>query len=303
MPETGTNHYISSDNAVNGIRSVRMDDNEENDDDEEFGRFEFDGDTKNNSSNTKPLNNQMLNSRNSKAMSINDAINHEQVASTVRNDDRASNNLGGKETKAVSCLRLVVLAVLVASATCTAIAVYFYTRNSELRDFESKFYSDVEHIIHGVGHSLYVTLGAIDSYVLHVLSQAHDTNQQFPFVTTPHTHVGMAKLGSIARTFMIQQAHFVSPQQRIEWENYTANNNQWINDSIEQQNSDINDATLSIDLIQNISAQMNERNIHSYNGPSSSDNPYLPTWQCFPIIPGKPFHDDSRHFQNKGRLN
>jgi hypothetical protein len=291
MTETGTKHY-NGNNHVNGLRSVRLGDGDYADDhdDEEFGRFKFD-------ETNKPLNNRMINPINSKTTSTNNTFDHERITTSNHNDDQTRNNLGGKETKAVSCLRLAVLAVLVVSATCTAIAVYYYTRNSELRAFESEFYSDAENIIHGAGHSLYVTLGSIDSYVLHVVTQAHDTNQQFPFVTTPDAHVHMSKLGSIGRAIIMQQAHFVSQQQRIEWENYTANNNQWVNDSILQQNSNINNSTFYIDSIKNLSTRMDERTIHSYNGTSSKHGHYLPTWQCFPIIPGKPsvmIHNNSK---------
>ena len=292
MTETGTNG--DSHKTVNGVYSTGLDEDDDNDDDEEFGRFEVNDNHKSNIYNTNKLQtsntNKLFSTMNGKAAkSIDHSLDHERTITSNPTDEAKQNNFGVKETKAVSCLRLVVLAVLVVSATCTAIAVYFYTRNSELRAFESEFYSDAENLIHGAGHSLYVTLGAMDSYVLHVVSQARDTNQQFPFVTTPDNHVHMAKLGSIGNTIMMQQAHFVSSQQRMEWENYTAHNNQWISDSIQQYNSDIDNSTLQIDPMHVISAQMNENTIHTYDGPSINDGPFLPTWQCYPIIPGKSF--------------
>lgn len=285
MTETGKNQYENSN--ANGVHHKTDTLNNDDENDEEFGRFELPVDSSGNYVNKTPrtLTNKILTTgtMNSKMKSTNNTLDHENLITENRSDDHGNHNLGGKETKAVSFLRLVVLAVLVVSATCTAIAVYFYTRNSELRSFESEFYADAENIIHGVGNALYVTLGAIDSYVLHVISQAHDTNQEFPFVTIPDTHVHMAKLGSIGRTIMMQQAHFVSSQQRIEWENYTAHNNQWINNSLQQHNTDLHDTTNSV---QNISTSNTETKIHSYDGPSINDGPYLPTWQCHPIIPG-----------------
>jgi hypothetical protein len=291
---TGTNHYISRNTDNNhhhagndNLSSIRLDEDDDDDennniinDDKEFGRFEIDE--------TKQLH-RFNNGIHTEPTSIHRHERKRTTSTTNHNDGRSSNHhLGGKETKAVSLLRLVVLAVLVVSATCTAIAVYFYTRNSELRSFEMDFYSDAENIIHGAGHSLYITLSAIDSYAAYVMSQARATNQSFPFVTTSDAHIHMAKLGSIGHTQMIQQAHFVSSsQQRIEWENYTTNNNQWINDSIQQQNSDTNNATLYIDPIQNFSSLVNEGMIHTYDGPSSNNALYLPTWQSFPIVPGK----------------
>ena len=281
MTDTWTSHNSSGN--MNGVRSNALLKNDDDENDEEFGRFE-DG-----SSLTANIHQAPPSSTHHRAVtgttsktempatnsSVDSTFDPEQRQVTMsRNDDPDSPNLGGNETRAVSCLRLMVLAVLVVSATCTAIAVYFYTRNSELRLFESEFYADAEKIIHSVSNSIHVTLGTIDAYASFVVQVAHDSNQQFPFVTIPFAHIQMDKLASIGRTVMMQQAHFVSSEQRTEWENYASNNSQWIYDSLQEQET------------QNASTSGIEKMIHNYNGTSTNTGPYLPTWQSQHIIPG-----------------
>jgi hypothetical protein len=62
------------------------------------------------------------------------------------------------ESKAVSYLRMCVLAVLVASAAAVAITVYYYTVNSELDAFEASFSDDATKVIEAVSVSLYISL-------------------------------------------------------------------------------------------------------------------------------------------------
>jgi hypothetical protein len=216
-------------------------------------------------------------------------INHEGSVTNRSGTVPHRKGLGGKETKAVSFLRLVVLAVLVVSATCTAIAVYFYTRNSELRSFKDSYLDDASHLTRGFGKSLYVMMGAIDSYALHLVTDAHDTKQVFPFVTVPNAPLHFSKLDSIASTIMVQQAYFVTSEQRMEWENYTDNNNQWINQDILLQNHDVDFSVNSTDLTPTTMNRTVESSIHNSDGPSIGNGPFLPTWQCYPIIPGKTF--------------
>jgi hypothetical protein len=200
-------------------------------------------------------------------------------------------NLGLKETKAVSCLRLIVLAVLVTSATCTAIAVYYYTLNSEIAAFENSYYDDADHVIHGVGTALYVTLGAMDTYIAELIGHANDTGQEWPFVTIHDTPVHLAKLSSTSKAVFAQQSHFVTAAQRQEWENYTSYKSDWMEFAQKVQQVDPNLAHISLYFPERDGGgeasitHLNQSVIHSFQGPATGTGPFLPTWLSYPILP------------------
>jgi hypothetical protein len=227
----------------------------------------------------------ITNSGTTTALTASDRMNHEQnpTSRTVKRNPV----IGGTETKAVSCLRLVLLAVLVVSATCTAIAVYFYTRNAEIHAFETAYYNDANNILLSVCNALYLTLSAVDSYVVYVVTNAHQTNQKFPFFTGYDSSLYLSQLGSIGRTVLAHHAHFVTDKQRTEWETYTQNNTEWILRSVELQQFDDRYISFPVDSVPNLTNRTIEKTIHNYDGPSKGKGPFLPTWQSYPIIPSK----------------
>lgn len=200
--------------------------------------------------------------------------------SALHEADDSAEAFANRESRAVSWLRLVVLAVLVTCAACTAVAVYYYTRNSEYQAFEASFVSDAAKVMEAVGATLYVSLGAVDSYVVGMVSLARATNQSWPFVTVPDAAVRFAKLRSLSKAVVVQQAHFVTLAQRPEWENYTLTHDQWAADALKVQKTDKNYHGRLYD------SYLPDGTIHSYRGPSEGEGPFLPTWQSSPVVPG-----------------
>jgi hypothetical protein len=208
-----------------------------------------------------------------------------------KNPHEGNPNLGLKETKAVSCLRLVVLAVLVTSATCTAIAVYYYTRNSEISAFEESYYDDADHVVRGVGMALYVTLGAMDTYIAELIGNSNATGPEWPFVTIYDAPLHLAKLASTSKAIFMQQSHFVTAAQRQEWENYTSYESDWMEfaQQVQQVDPNLEHVTLyDPDRDERGGASISHLNqsvIHNFNGPAAGSGPFLPTWLSYPILP------------------
>jgi hypothetical protein len=184
------------------------------------------------------------------------------------------------ESRAVSYLRLCVLAVLVASAAAVSIGVYFYTLNSELASFEASFSDDATKVMEAVSSSLYITLEAADSYLVNTVSHARSIDQQWPFVTLPDLAVRLAKLRSLSKAVVVQQSHFVTAAQREEWENYTLTHDGWAQEALDIQKTDKNYHGAVYD------SYIPERVIRTYTGPSEGPGPFLPTWQSSPVVPG-----------------
>jgi hypothetical protein len=195
--------------------------------------------------------------------------------------ERDESAFADRESKVVSLLRLTVLSVLVASAVCTAVAVFFYTRNSEMKAFRTSFADDSQNIVEAIGAALYLSLGTMDSYITTIVSVARATNQTWPFVTIPDAAVHLAKLRSLSKAILVNQASFVTADQKEEWEDYASKHDQWAHDALRLQKTDKNyDGA-------NFESFVPDREISSYKGLSAGLGPFLPSWHAYPFIPGK----------------
>jgi hypothetical protein len=188
--------------------------------------------------------------------------------------------LAQRETRAIAWFRLVVLSVLVASMTGTATAIYLFLRDSEMDAFRASFINDSNNIIEAVAETLYTSLGAVDGYLVSLVSLARATNQTWPFVTVPDASVRLAKLRSLSKAVSVQQAHFVTEEQKIDWINYTQTHNQWATDALRIQKTDKNYHGPAYESFKHPTA------LRSYKGDVVGEGSFLPTWLSSPFIPG-----------------
>jgi hypothetical protein len=131
-------------------------------------------------------------------------------------------------TRAIHWLRALVLGVLVLSTIGIALSVYFYLRNSEKNEFEKQFDDYATKVLGHLGKSLGLTLGAVDSMVLNIVSNVESIEKTWPFVTIPDFGVRAAKVLSLSDAIFLQFYPLVSNDERKRWENYTASHNQWV---------------------------------------------------------------------------
>jgi class 3 adenylate cyclase len=185
------------------------------------------------------------------------------------------------ENNLVFWLRMIVLAVLVASALSVALVVYFYTSGSEKDDFEQQFISDSLKVFEAVGTSLDLTIGAADSFIVKVVSYAKYSNSTWPFVTVPDFAVQVAKLLGSSAAIHCNVYPLVSKNQRAAWEQYSLLNDAWVEDGISTQARNKNYdgpiltdyGTLGI--------------IHDNVGvvAETDPGPFMPVWQSSPVVP------------------
>lgn len=136
------------------------------------------------------------------------------------------------ETKAVLHLKFVVLIVLVCSAICVAVIVYKYTAGSEESLFEYQFRDDSSKVLEAIGSSLDKTLGTFDSLAVTLVSSARAANESWPFVTLPDFGVRVSKLLPLSNAVSINVLPVVTPGQRLAWEEYSLQNDRWVNESV-----------------------------------------------------------------------
>lgn len=91
------------------------------------------------------------------------------------------------ETKVVGCFRLAVFAILAVSMALVGYFVYTYISGSEQAQFEDDFHGDANKVFESIGKSLDVTIGAVDAFVVSLISYSHLTDSSWPFVTMPGT--------------------------------------------------------------------------------------------------------------------
>jgi hypothetical protein len=118
------------------------------------------------------------------------------------------------------------------SASTIASGVYIYIKRSETSQFEAKFNNDAAKVLGGIGSSLHRTLGLLDSLAVTYVSHARSQNDTWPFVTVPDFGARMAKVLPLTDAFFIGMAPLVHPENRKDWEAYSVENDEWVNQSI-----------------------------------------------------------------------
>jgi hypothetical protein len=184
-----------------------------------------------------------------------------------------------EEDKAVFRLKLLVLTVLVLSTIGVALVVYLYTSGAEKNDFEAQFTGDSTKIFESIGSTLELTLGAVDSFLVGLVSFARFTNATWPHVTLPDYAVRVAKIRSLSKAVLVTQYHFVTDGQRAKWESYSVANDYWVGESIEVQK---NDVTYEGKIVTDY---WTRGDIHVDADLYTRPGPYLPKWQQAPVIP------------------
>jgi len=103
-----------------------------------------------------------------------------------------------------------------------SVATYFWISNGEYGEFEHQFYDDCNKVLTAMGSNLVRTLEASDAFVVSIVSLASATNQSWPFVVVPDFAVRAEKIRLLANAVYVNTYPLVRPNERKEWENFTA---------------------------------------------------------------------------------
>ena len=185
------------------------------------------------------------------------------------------------ENKAVFGLRIVLTVCLLVSAIVCSVLIYMYSSTEETKAYEAQFDSDAEKLFESIGTNFDLTMGAADAFMFQIISQSKSTNSVWPFVTIPDLPQKTAKL--ISQTDAIYMAFYplITGEKRQQWENFTKNNDAWVQDSLDVQSRNPN---FHGPIIQEYPTS---NVIWNNEGPESYDNPgpFLPSWMGSPVIP------------------
>jgi hypothetical protein len=144
-----------------------------------------------------------------------------------------NSQLAAKEINAVRRTKYLVIIFLLCIMIGVSIGAYFLSANSEQVEFVEQFNEDAKKVLQTMGSNLVLNLQAADAFTVSITSLAMATNQTWPYVVVPDFAVRAEKIRSLANAVLVNTYIFVEPEQRSEWEDFTAQTGEtWVNESI-----------------------------------------------------------------------
>jgi hypothetical protein len=197
---------------------------------------------------------------------------------------------------AVRKWRFIVFFVLILCMIVTAVTVYEYMSSRERHEFEVRFRDSTKQEAASLGRSIETTLESMDVLVNHILTFANYTNQTWPFVTMGDFPLHASKTRRRCKAAVLNMYPYVSIQNRLLWEQYTATHNNWVEESIHFQyhSDDYNGGKIlpnytSYDVIHGYEELEKPLDEQGTVGTDRVTPPYyLPMWQSAPVIPTYP---------------
>ena len=152
--------------------------------------------------------------------------------SSKTQQDSVVDSIARKDTKAACHLRVLVIALFIFMSVFVPIIIYITARKNEENSFNSEFDALATKVVDSFEFNVARKLGAIDSLDISVTSYAVGMNLTFPFVTIPDFDLRSANTLALADTFSVFLVPLVLDTVRSEWEVYSANNKNWIEQAL-----------------------------------------------------------------------
>lgn len=208
-------------------------------------------------------------------------------------EDEEKEVLAKKETKAVSCLRLIVIFLLLAVALAVSLFVFFFTKGAEESDFGDAIEDHAKKIIENFQANAQSRVQVIEGFSQDITSHALYTNKTWPFVDLPDFERRAVNICTLADVVFIQIAMMVTDENRKEYEDYTVKNQGWLIEGLSQQGTTTGDRLeAEQENLKNLEADSSLQippAIYKVEGlepaPELGPGPFLSYWQMAPAIP------------------
>ena len=136
------------------------------------------------------------------------------------------------ESSQINWLRAVLALVMCAAMFAASFTIFRVTRGGEIEQFNSHYEDNAIKIIDTFESSLRNRIGVLDNYAIVSSTQAND-EEEWPFQVAPKFEVRGASSRSFAVDAFLTVIPLVTLENRFDWEVYTQNNTQWIQDGLE----------------------------------------------------------------------
>jgi hypothetical protein len=144
------------------------------------------------------------------------------VKQTAAKEER--NRLGKRETRAILCLRILVILLLLVLAATTSATIYFWVQSTEDAAFESNFGFYSKLVQESFNNAIERKLSAVDSLSVIYTSHSLEAGETFPFVTVPNFEYKGSNARITGDTVMAFYLPYITKDTRVEWEEYTRQN-------------------------------------------------------------------------------
>ncbi|CAB9498276.1 Receptor-type guanylate cyclase gcy [Seminavis robusta] len=145
--------------------------------------------------------------------------------------NEVTSNVLQKDNRAVSRSRALVFVVLATAAAVLAYLTYFYVHMEQREDFENEFANLADEIMDISQQNVKKVFGTLEGLSVAATSHALHNNESFPFVTIPNYPVKGATARASSQALIIAYLPLVSEENRRDWEQYSVDNQDWIQDS------------------------------------------------------------------------
>ena len=132
--------------------------------------------------------------------------------------------LGVKETRAIFCLRLIVLLTLIVFGISLAIAFFYVTNEMQEQDFENQFGFYGDQVVEKFNRQLERRLNSMDALSTDMTSYAMSSGSEFPFVTVPDFEFRGANARISGDSPLIMYMPYITEGMKVPWEAYAATN-------------------------------------------------------------------------------
>lgn len=170
----------------------------------------------------------------SSSPSTNTEDRHSSSFPTSSGQQQDKPELASEETTKVKNLKYLLVLLLVAVATGTSLGIFFFTRSSELSEFEAAFEGQGLKLIEGFQDGERLKLQTLQSLSNRLTAFALDTNATWPFVTVSHSHEMLEPYRQLADAAALQFMPIVDSRDRNAWEEYSVRQQGWITEDLEK---------------------------------------------------------------------
>lgn len=241
----------------------------------------------------------------------NSSLNQKSSSTAFHFDyDKEREEIAKDDTVQIKYVRTLVVIVITLLAAAVCLWIFIHERRIEISNFEDAYEEGAELIGQNFERKIGLHVRAMDSLGLHVTSWASGANQTWPNVTVPDFDLhGVAARGfsnslSILLTPVIAANGIhtsttkVTTNQRVQYEQYTQQNQQWIFEALERRNNskeeDEEEKTEEV-VEDNVMTRQQDVSISDVvfrigddnrsTVPETGSGPIFPVWSMTPIVP------------------
>eukprot|EP00934_Nitzschia_sp_Nitz4_P002991 Nitzschia sp. Nitz4//scaffold42_size132992//130258//132649//NITZ4_003423-RA/size132992-augustus-gene-0.123-mRNA-1//-1//CDS//3329551790//2981//frame0 len=217
---------------------------------------------------------------------------HSEELSITSKDDRVS--IGDVENSRVSCTRIIMLFVLFTVATSMSFVVYYSSLQAEQEAFDYGFEVVADKVTKEFEGGAARRLAAVDSFATQISSYAQATNASWPNVALPDYERRGRSIMELSDMLALVLIPIVTKENRESYEQFTVENQGWIQEGLELQGIPEEDwdheSMAIVEYVLGHSPNMTiPEKIFALNGTESieetGDGPYAPFWQLCPAVP------------------